>query len=121
MKKFHPRPSRALMRVLTLRWIMLLAVAFIMLQLHQNYTTAVLGGILLWVFCALAAVGEMWNKGWGWGRLVLALGVDITFVPVASALVGGMGWGYVPKVALALLSTAATAWALNASRRHKEG
>lgn len=119
-QKFHPRPSRRLMRVLTLRWVMLLAVAFIMLQLHQNYTTAVLGGILLWVLCALAAVGEMWNRGWGWGRLVLALGVDITFVPVAAALAGGMGWGYAPMVSLALLSAAATAWALKASRRYME-
>ena len=98
----------------------MLAVAFIMLQLHQNYTTAVLGGILLWVLCALAAVGEMWNRGWGWGRLVLALGVDITFVPVAAALAGGMGWGYAPMVSLAVLSAAATAWALKASRRYME-
>ena len=116
-QKFHPRPSRTLMLVLTLRWIMLLAVAFIALQLHQNFTTPVLGSILLWVFFALAAVGEMWNRGWGWGRLTLALLVDIAFVPVAVMLVGGMGWGYAPKVALALLSAVATAWALSASKR----
>ena len=116
-QKFHPRPSGMLMLVLTLRWIMLLAVAFIVLQLHQNFTTPVLGSILLWVFFALAAVGEMWNRGWGWGRLTLALLVDVAFVPVAVLLVGGMGWGYVPKVALALLSAVATAWALSASKR----
>lgn len=105
------------MLVLTLRWIMLLAVAFIALQLHQNFTTPVLGSILLWVFFALAAVGEMWNRGWGWGRLTLALLVDVAFVPVAVMLVGGMGWGYAPKVALALLSAVATGWALSASKR----
>jgi len=116
-QKFHPRPSRTLMMVLTLRWIMLLAVAFIVLQRYSDFTTSVLGGMLLWVFSALAAVGEMWNRGWGWGRLVLALAVDVSFVPVAAALVGGMGWGYAPKVALALLSAVATAWALSASKR----
>ena len=116
-KKFHPQHTRGLTLALTLRWVLLLAVAFIVLQRYQNFTTPVLLGMLLWVFCALAAVGEIWNNGWGWWRLAFALGVDAAFVPVAVELVGGMGWGYIPKVALALLSAAATVWALSASRR----
>ena len=103
--------------VLTLRWVILLGVAFAVLQASGELTGRELGAVLLWVFCAMAAVGEMWNSGWGLGRLSFAWVVDLSFVPVAVLVAGGLGWGYLPKVALAVLSAALTAWALSASRR----
>ena len=115
--KFNPKPSNALALALLFRWVLLLAVALGALQSVQNSPSDTLALMLGWVFCALAAVGELWNKGWGWGRLLFAVGVDAAFVPVAVLLVGGMGWGYLPKVALASLSAVATAWALSASKR----
>ena len=116
-RKFNPRPARGLAMVLTLRWVILLGVAFAVLQASGELTGRELGAVLLWVFCAMAAVGEMWNSGWGLGRLSFAWVVDLSFVPVAVLVAGGLGWGYLPKVALAVLSAALTAWALSASRR----
>ena len=116
-RKYDPKPSTALAAVLIGRWLILLGVALLVLQSTDNLTGFELAGALTWVFCALAAVGELWNRGWGWGRIALAWSVDLAFIPVAVLLVGGLGWGYLPKVLLALLSAAATAWALWASSK----
>lgn len=116
-KKYDPKPPVVLVLALIGRWLILLVVALLALQHKNDLSSTDLAVILAWVFCALAAVGELWNRGWGWGRMAFALAVDLTFVPAAVLLVGGLGWGYLPKVALAVLSAALTFWALWASRQ----
>lgn len=115
-QKFDPRPSGRLAAVLIGRWLMLLGIALLALQRKDAVAPIELAGSLAWVFCALAAVGELWSRRWNRGTLAFAWAVDITFVPVAVLMVGGLGWGYLPKFVLAFLSAACTAWALWASR-----
>ncbi|MDC0600137.1 sterol desaturase family protein [Flavobacteriales bacterium] len=116
-QKFNPRPSGRLAVVLIGRWGMLLGIALLALENKDVISSLELACTLIWVFSALAAVGELWNRGWSRGGLALAWVVDLAFVPVAVLLAGGLGWGYAPKVLLALLSAAATAWALWASKK----
>ena len=115
-QKFDPRPPKRLAAVLIGRWMMLLGIALLALERKDAIASIELAGALAWVFCALAAVGELWNRRWNKGVLVFAWGVDITFLPIASLMVGEMVWGYAPILLLAFLSAAATAWALWASR-----
>lgn len=114
-QKYNPKPSARLTVVLMGRWLMLLGMALLALEHKETICTMELAGTLTWVFCALAAVGELWNKGWSRGRLALSWAVDLSFVPAAVLLASGLGWGYAPWVFLAGLSASATTWALWAS------
>ena len=116
-QKYNPKPSALLTVVLMGRWLMLLGMALLALENKETISTMELAGALTWVFCALAAVGELWNKGWSRGRLALSWTVDLSFVPAAVLLASGLGWGYTPWVFLAGLSASATTWALWASSK----
>ena len=116
-QKYNPKPSARLTVVLMGRWLMLLGMALLALENKETISTMELAGALTWVFCALAAVGELWNKGWSRGRLALSWTVDLSFVPAAVLLSSGLGWGYAPWVFLAGLSASATTWALWASSK----
>ena len=116
-QKYNPKPSARLTVVLMGRWLMLLGMALLALENKETISTMELAGALTWVFCALAAVGELWNKGWSRGRLALSWAVDLSFVPAAVLLTSGLGWGYAPWVFLAGLSASATTWALWASSK----
>ncbi len=116
-QKFDPRPRGAKAALLVFRWVLMLAVAFVVLQRKDVLTSVELATVLLWVFAALAAVGELWNKGWGRGRLILAWAVDLTFAPTAALVATGLGVNYLLWVALALASILATWRAFSASSR----
>ena len=116
-KKYDPRPSKAVAALLIARWLLLLVVALLVLEAKDNLTSLQLASVLVWVFAALAAVGELWNKGWDRHRIALAWMVDLTFVP-AAALVGGESpLSYALWSGLALASAWTTWWALSASKR----
>lgn len=116
-KKYDPRPSKAVAALLIARWLLLLVVALLVLEAKDNLTSLQLASVLVWVFAALAAVGELWNKGWDRHRIALAWMVDLTFVP-AAALVGGESpLSYALWSSLALASAWTTWWALSASKR----
>ena len=116
-KKFDPRPDASTAVLLVFRWTLLLSIAFVVLQRKDVLSSVELAAVLLWVFAALAAVGELWNKGWGRGRLALAWMVDVTFVPTAALVATGFSVPYLAWAALAFVSAAATWWALSASSR----
>lgn len=86
--KYDPRPGTPVALVLLFRWVLLLAVALGALQAAKTMAPFELGLLLGWVFAALAATGELWNKGWGGGRLVFALLVDAAFIPAAGCALG---------------------------------
>ncbi len=116
-KKYDPRPSKAVAALLIARWLLLLVVALLVLEAKDNLTSLQLASVLVWVCAALAAVGELWNKGWDRHRIALAWMVDLTFVP-AAALVGGESpLSYALWSGLALASAWTTWWALSASKR----
>jgi len=116
-RKFDPRPKGAKALLLVFRWVLMLAIAFVVLQRKDVLTSVELAAVLLWVFAALAAVGELWNKGWGRGRLAFAWAVDLTFVPTAALLATGLSAPYFLWVALALVSASATWRTFSASSR----
>ena len=116
-QKYNPRPSALLTAVLMGRWLMLLAMALLALENKDTISTMELAGTLTWVFCALAAVGELWSRGWSRGPLALSWAVDLSFLPAAVLLASGLGWGYAPWAFLAGLSASATTWALWASSK----
>lgn len=116
-QKYNPRPSSLLTVVLMGRWLMLLGMALLALKNKEAISTMELAGTLTWVFCALAAVGELWNRGWSRGRLALSWAVDLSFVPAAVLLANRLDWGYAPWALLAGLSASATTWALWASSK----
>lgn len=116
--KFDPRPNTSVAVVLLYRWVLLLSVALGALQAANTVTTLELGLLLGWVFAALAATGELWNKGWGRGRMAFALLVDAAFIPAAGCAFG-LAWP-VPGLWLtgpAVLSALWTYRSLSASRR----
>jgi len=116
--KFDPRPRTSVAVVLLYRWVLLLAVALGALQAAKTVTALELGLLLGWVFAALSATGELWNKGWGRGRMAFALSVDAAFIPAAGC---AFGWAWpVPGLWLtgpAVLSALWTYRSLSASRR----
>jgi sterol desaturase/sphingolipid hydroxylase (fatty acid hydroxylase superfamily) len=114
--KFDPRPSRGIGILLIGRWGLLLAVALLVLGAVDRLSDVELALVLAWVFAAMAAVGELWNKGWGRGRLALATVVDLTYAPIM-ALVMEPGVKTYAWWALGLASAIATWWALSASKR----
>jgi hypothetical protein len=93
-----------------------LAVALLVLGAVDRLSDVELALVLAWVFAAMAAVGELWNKGWGRGRLALATVVDLTYAPIM-ALVMEPGVKTYAWWALGLASAIATWWALSASKR----
>ncbi|MGB1074279.1 MAG: sterol desaturase family protein, partial [Flavobacteriales bacterium] len=116
--KFDPRPNTSVALVLLYRWVLLLAVALGALQAAEAITALELGLLLGWVFAALAATGELWNNGWGRGRMAFALLVDAAFIPAAGCAFG-LAWP-VPGLWLtgpAVLSALWTYRSLSASRR----
>lgn len=116
--KFDPKPDTSVAVVLLYRWVLLLAVALGALQAAKTVTAIELGLLLGWVFAALAATGELWNNGWGRGRMVFALLVDVAFIPAAGCAFD-LNWP-VPRLWLtgpAILSALLTYRSLSASRR----
>jgi hypothetical protein len=74
--------------------------------------------MLGWVFCALAATGELWNRGGSLWRMAFALLVDVGFVAVGSVAFGltwenGAAWLTLP----AAVSVVWTYRSLSASSR----
>ena len=116
-EKYDPRPSNAVAALLIARWLLLLIVALLVLEAKDSLTPLQLASVLVWVFAALAAVGELWNNGWSKKRLALAWLVDVTFVPAAAAVGGKSPWIYALWLCLALASAWTTWWALSASKR----
>jgi len=116
-EKYDPRPSNAVAALLIARWLLLLIVALLVLEAKDSLTPLQLASVLVWVFAALAAVGELWNNGWSKKRLALAWLVDVTFVPAAAAVGGKSPWIYALWICLALASAWTTWWALSASKR----
>jgi len=82
--KFNPRPANGVAIVLLFRWLLLLTVALGALQASNVIGSADLSLMLGWVFCALAATGELWNSGWSRGRFLFAMLVDLSFVPISA-------------------------------------
>ena len=118
--KFDPRPMPRLAGMLMARWVMLLAVALLVLGAKDAITSIQLAAILAWVMAALAAVGELWNSPSDRFRLVFAWTVDASFVPVMGTLVASPPRFYVLWCALALLSAVLTHWAVFTSSRVDE-
>ena len=116
-EKYDPRPSNAVAALLIARWLLLLIVALLVLEAKDSLMPLQLASVLVWVFAALAAVGELWNNGWSKKRLALAWLVDVTFVPAAAAVGGKSPWIYALWICLALASAWTTWWALSASKR----
>ena len=116
-EKYDPRPSNAVAALLIARWLLLLIVALLVLEAKDSLTPLQLASVLVWVFAALAAVGELWNNGWSKKRLALAWLVDVTFVPAAAAVGGKSPWIYALWICLALASAWTTWWELSASKR----
>ena len=116
-EKYDPRPSNAVAALLIARWLLLLIVALLVLEAKDSLMPLQLASVLVWVFAALAAVGELWNNGWSKKRLALAWLVDVTFVPAAAAVGGKSPWIYALWLCLALASAWTTWWALSASKR----
>lgn len=116
-QKFDPHPSRPVAALLIARWLLLLTVALLVLENKDTLTQLQLAAALVWVFAALAAVGELWNKGWGKKRMALAWLVDLTFVPSAALVGGDSAQACAVWAALALASALVTWRALSASRR----
>jgi alkylglycerol monooxygenase len=116
-QKFDPRPVKSVAVMLIARWLLLLVVALLVLESKDTLRPLELAALLAWVFAALAAVGELWNKGWGRGRLAWAWVVDLTFIPAAASLGDDSPQGFVLWSALAVFSGVMTWRALSASRR----
>ena len=113
-QKFNPHPGRTVAVLLIARWLLLLVVALLVLESKDSLSALQLAAALVWVFAALAAVGELWNKGWGKSRLVLAWVVDLTFVPAAAMVGGESPRAYALWVGLSLASALMTWRALSA-------
>tara|TARA_Y100000385_G_scaffold54271_1_gene51693 strand:+ start:882 stop:2135 length:1254 start_codon:yes stop_codon:yes gene_type:complete len=118
--KFDPRPTPRLVVMLMGRWLMLLAVALLVLEAEDAITSIELAAILVWVIAALAAVGELWSNATDRMRLVFAWTVDASFVPVMGTLVASPTRLNVLWFALALLSAMWTYWAVSTSSRVDE-
>ncbi len=116
-QKFNPQRTSPVTVLLISRWVILLVAALLVLQQKDVLSGVALAAVLTWVFAALAAVGELWNRGWGRGRLAFAWMVDLAFIPTAALMAGGAPEAYALAGAVALLSATATWWALSASRR----
>ena len=116
-QKFNPHPGRSVAVLLIARWLLLLTVALLVLENKDALTQRELAAALVWVFAALAAVGELWNKGWGKKRMLLAWLVDLTFLPAAALVGGDSTQACAVWAALALASALVTWRALSASRR----
>lgn len=115
--KFDPRPLRHVSWVLLFRFTLLLGVALLALDAAERIQPWALGAMLAWVFCALGATGELWNKGWGRGRLWFAVAVDATLVPVCAWAAGISGSLLYGCVLGALASLLASLWALSKSSK----
>ena len=115
--KFHPRPTRRVALLLLFRFAVVLGGALLALDAALDLSRSELGVLLVWVFAGLAATGELWNHGWGRGRWLLSLAVDLCLVP-AWGLCPALGATAVyPLLALAAVLAAWTWWALSASKR----
>jgi len=116
-RKFDPRPGRHMVWMLMFRFGALLGMSLLVLEAAKRVTSGELALLLAWIFAALCATGEMWNKGWGRGRLALALVVDAAMAPALCLALDLPAENAYLAVLPAALSAALTAWALSASRR----